>query len=375
MADDEEWYGSLGENVTMGGFAYDPSPRTMNGVVHGVSRIVVSAALGLLTASLLAGCSRKSEALAVQPISQTTSGLVCANPKWDLGEVLVKGESVDFEHTFRLENRSEKTIKLRDVQSECSCLVAGGYAKTLEPGGETEIKVKLSVFGPPGAFHKTLIIAEESESNSVIPLSLDGRRAISDWLYSSPPTMKFGTLTRGESKTKPLVLCRYDGSPVNFRDLVAKDHSFSLGGEPTRFTNLDITGKSCDCVEVPVRLDSHSEPVGFFRSILTIRTHSAEEGTANLDVEIEATVVEEETPWVRSIFLSRLERGQTIERPMTNQGGSVACPEILSTSYEGDDSIRVEVVHASPDGRSAVPPGSESAARSILSLTDWLAAR
>ena len=343
-------------NVTMGEFAHSLASRPMNGVVHVVSGLVLLAAVGLLSASLLPGCSAKPDPPTEQPISQTASGMVCTNPKWDLGEVVVKGGSVDFDHTFRLENRSVKTIKLREVLSGCGCLVAENYSKTIEAGGETEIKVTMSVFGPPGPFSQRIVVKEESESNEAIPLSVVGSRAISDLLYASPPTINFGTLTQGESRTKQLVLSRYDGSAVNFRALVAADQSFSLGGEPGSLTRVDFAGRRHNCVELPIRLDLKSQPVGPFRSKVTIRTDSADENTAELDVAVEAMIVEKETPWVQSIFVNRLERGATVELPITDQGGPVDCPEVISTSYEGDESIRVRVVPASPDGGSAVPP-------------------
>lgn len=336
----------------MGGIAHNLPPRT----VHGVLGLVLTAVVGLLSACLLTGCFGKQEASAVQPISQTANGLTCTNPKWDLGEVLVKGKSVDSDHTFRLENRSGKTIKLRDVRSDCGCLVAKDYVRTIEPGGMAEIKVTISVFGPPGKFHRTIVVQEESESNESIPLSVVGSRAISDLLYCSPSTINFGTLIRGKSKVKKIVLCRYDCSEVNFRDLVSEDHNFSLSGKPTKFTNADPMGRNCNCVELPIQLDLESQPTGLFSSKFTIRTDSASESTAELNVDVEAMIVDEEVPWVRSIFVERLEHGETIERPMTDQGIPAECPKIVSTSFEGDGSIRVEVVYASQEGGSASRP-------------------
>jgi hypothetical protein len=69
-----------------------------------------------------------------------------------------------------------------------------------------------------------------------------------------------------------------------------------------------------------------------------------------------ATIVEEEALWVESVFIKRLERGQTMERPLKTQEGVVGHPAILSTSYEGDDSIRVEVIRGSSDGGPAAQP-------------------
>lgn len=332
---------------------YDAAARSSDGTAH-TALHRVPLAVGLASACLL-GCSGRPDAPAAQP-TQTAGGLACAAPSWDLGEVLVKGGALDFDHTFRLENRSEKTLKLQEVRSDCGCLVAKDYARTIEPGGETEIKVTISVFGPPGPFRKTITVQEESEPNEAIRLSVVGSRAVSDLLYGTPPTINFGTMARGDSKTKQLVLSRYDGSAVNFLALTAEDQSLSLDGEPTRYTTVDRLGTNIDCVELPVRLDLKSQPVGPFKSKVRVRTESSDQGTAELDVAVNATIVEETTPWVESVFANRLERGAAVELPMTNRGQPADCPEILSAAYEGDDSIQVEVVHASPARGPASPP-------------------
>lgn len=203
--------------------------------IKGALPLVLLPTLGLVSVGLLTGCSKKSD-VADQTVSQKRNGLICANPEWDIGEVTVKGDSVEFHHTFRLRNYSKRTIEIRDVRSDCGCLVTKGYSKTIKPGSESEIKVKISVFGPPGRFRKTLLVRQESESyeSEVVALSVVGNRAISDLLYSSPATLSFGTLAKGGSKIKQLVLSRYDGSPVSFRKLVCKDDSISLGGKPVR---------------------------------------------------------------------------------------------------------------------------------------------
>ena len=116
-----------------------------------------------------------------------------------------------------------------------------------------------------------------------------------------------------------------------------------------------VLRKNCECVELPVRLDLKSQPVGPFKSKFTVRTDSADKTTAELDVDLEAMIVEAKTPWLPSVFVQRLERGETVERPLTNDGANVDCSALLST-YDGDRSIQIDLVRPSPDGKAASPP-------------------
>ena len=357
----------------MSQFAENLNPLRVGHLFCRAPRLARAGVVGLVCACLLTGCSGRADAVSDPLVSGTADGLICSSPVWDLGEVLVKGNSVDVEHTFRLKNRAHRTITIRDVRSDCGCLVANDYSKTIEPGDESEIKVTISVFGPPGGFRKTLFVREESESTEGIALSVVGTRAISDLLYSSPATINFGTLTKSESKIKELILSRFDGSPVNFRNLVCKDNSISLTGKPSTFTRDDPTiRKSCECIELPVRLDLNSQPLGPFNSKITIQTDSSDKSTAELTVVVEAMIVEDETPWAQSIFVKRLEHGASVEKSITKPGHSTSPPKIVSTSYEGDEALQLDLVPASPgDGPGNLPKIRVS--RSVHATTGGLA--
>lgn len=322
---------------------------------------VVLLGVGLLSASMLMGCSPTPDATPAPSTEPSTgvldvearSSLVCIKPTFDLGEVLVKGRAVDFDHSFRVKNRSDKQVRIREVRPDCACVLAKDYSQTLEPGGETEIKVTVSVFGAPGKFRKTIVVKDES--NGVLPLSIVGSRAISDLLYSSPEKVLFGTMTPGGSKSVQLVLSRYDGSPVNFRAVVAQNSRVRLNGEPKIvLRNDEILHKNCECVELPIRLDLESQPVGLFKSSFTIQTDSNDKNTAELKIDLEAMIVETETTWLPSIFVNRLERGESVERPLTRDGEVVDCSDIRC-AYEGDESIQIDLVRSPVNGKPVFP--------------------
>ncbi len=309
-------------------------------------------------AILLLGCNNQRGATSSSsPEPLAASGLFCTERQWDLGEVLVKGKSMDFDHTFHLQNNSAETVKIRDIRSDCGCLVTKGYSPTIEPGERTEIKVRISVFGAPGPFRKTITVLEDSASNRELPLVVLGRRAISDLLYVTPREVNFGTLKRGESVVRRVTLSRYDGSTVNFRELLSKDSGIRLDGEPLSVIRYDSAlNKDCECVELPVRFDVESQPVGLFESKITFRTLSPDSSTADLDVAVEAQISVAPSPWVETVFAKRLERGATVEHSLVSPEESLSLPEILSASFEGSDSITVELVRVDGNEKSAALP-------------------
>lgn len=305
----------------------------------------------------LTGCSMKPAVSSAPPkvtVSHNSS-LVCEKPIRDVGEVLVKDKPIDFEHAFLVKNRSNATVKIREVRTDCGCIVPEAHAELLGPGEATEIKATISVFGPPGPFRKTIVV--QDESGEILTLSFAGNRAVSDMLCATPPKMNFGTMTRGETKTSLLIVSRYDGSPVNFRALVAEQGSrVRLDGQPRVFEREDvILHKRCQCVELPIRLDLDSPLVGPFKTKLTIQTNAADPRASELNVELEATIVEPKTPWLPSIFVNRLGPGESVERSITNESEDADRLNVVA-NYEGDSTIQVHLVHASPGGKGDTRP-------------------
>ena len=323
---------------------------------------VVCASLGLLlsVACSLCGCSHEAVGekgtVGTSEVVATPSGLLCEAPVWDIGEVLVEGRTVDFQNTFCLRNRSTEPITIRDVRSDCGCLVAKDYARTVQPGAEIELKATMSVAGPPGKFRKTIVVFTESGSSEKLPLVVVGKRAVSSYLYATPLEMNFGEIVQGEAKTKQLMLVRYDGSAVNYRNIVSESPALSLGGEPKEVDKIDFWGNRFRCLELSIKTDTKSLPVGSFRSRLTIQTKSTDESTNELIVPLKAEVCEAKTPWVKSVLINRLGPGENAEVSIVNSVWSEAFPEIISMSYEGDDAVQLADVPVGSKGESMVTP-------------------
>ncbi|BBO35569.1 DUF1573 domain-containing protein [Lacipirellula parvula] len=301
--------------------------------------------VAIVTIACATGCTpSQQESLSAAKQLQTAS-LVCTEATWNLGEVLVKGKALDFTHVFHVENRSTKSIKLADVRSDCGCVVADDYESEIPPGHFTDISVTISVFGPPGGFRKTIMVIDDDTSQPPCALSIVGSRAVSDLLYCYPAKINFGRICRGDSKTKEILISRYDGSAVNFRTFVSDECRLKIDGKPTSLTRSDeILRRNCELIQVPLKLELDTEPVGLFKSKARILTESTDEGTAELEIELEATIIDKATPWVPSIFVGRLPADEIIERSLVAIDDLEQIPRIISASYSGDASMHTEVI-------------------------------
>ena len=276
--------------------------------------------------------------------AETSSGLVCDAPVWDLGEVSPEGDSASFNHTFRLENRSTQPIVIREVAACCGCLVEDGHARTIAAGSEICLKVTTVVAGPPGKFRRTILVKLQSDSDERLPLSVIGSRALSGLLYTAPRTLNFGQIVRGGTQTRCLVAARYNGTPVQIRAVVPESAALTIDGEPKETTKFDAKGNQFRCVELPLRLDTRSLPAGEFRSKVSLRTNAPEDKAADLAIPLEAVICEKESPWVKSVFLKRLRPGESVEVSIARTGWRDVYPKVVAISYEGDDSIQLRMM-------------------------------
>lgn len=63
----------------------------------------------------------------------------------DFGVVLIDEPSSTFEHTFKLTNRTNKTLNIKRIKSSCICTTAEPNSRVLEPGDVFELDAKLSL--------------------------------------------------------------------------------------------------------------------------------------------------------------------------------------------------------------------------------------
>jgi len=302
-------------------------------------------------ACLQPGCQEGSSVLPAAAVSEASPGLVCREPVWDLGEVQVKGGAASFNHTFILENRSDEVHTLRDVRSDCGCLVASDYRRTIPPGETSEIQVAITVFGAPGPFRKSLSVSTENRS-APLQLSVTGSRAMSGLLAASPASLQFGSLTRGEPKTRSVFVTRYNGTAVAFQSLTADSPSLQLDGSPVLTTRASPTGKIIDCTELRVTLDPDQLPTGPFHGKLKIQTASDDAELARLEVPVDAVITERASSLIPSLFVERLEPRQSVEHRLAEKPLE---DRIRAVEFRGSDALEVELIAAPAEARTPIP--------------------
>ncbi|TBR18134.1 DUF1573 domain-containing protein [bacterium] len=84
---------------------------------------------------------------------------------WDSGKV---SKSEILEHTFILPNDSRYTLKIKNVQTSCSCTTAEIKNKILRQGENIELKVKVKLKGYKGEVKQYIFVYTDSLDNPIL---------------------------------------------------------------------------------------------------------------------------------------------------------------------------------------------------------------
>ncbi|MDD4894217.1 MAG: DUF1573 domain-containing protein [Candidatus Omnitrophica bacterium] len=88
---------------------------------------------------------------------------------WDFGQVK-EGEIP--EHSFALENKSDKTLTIKDVNSSCGCTVSKVEKKILIPGEATVINVKFKSKGYSGIVKQYVYVHTDSIDKPILKFTI-----------------------------------------------------------------------------------------------------------------------------------------------------------------------------------------------------------
>lgn len=87
--------------------------------------------------------------------------LAAEPPGFDFGRLL-PGRTVRKE--FRLRNLGPSALAIESVTTDCGCVVTGGYARHLPPGGATALTVMLEAPGRPGLVERAVVVRSGGET-------------------------------------------------------------------------------------------------------------------------------------------------------------------------------------------------------------------
>ena len=88
---------------------------------------------------------------------------------WDFGQVK-EGEIP--EHSFTLENKSDKTLTIKDVNTSCGCTASRVDKKILAPGEATTIDVKFKSKGYSGAVKQYVYVHTDSIDKPILKFTI-----------------------------------------------------------------------------------------------------------------------------------------------------------------------------------------------------------
>ena len=71
--------------------------------------------------------------------------VLAGESRHDFGVVMIDEPFSTFEHTFKLTNRTSKTLNIKNIKPSCICTTAEPNTRVLEPGDVFELDAKLSL--------------------------------------------------------------------------------------------------------------------------------------------------------------------------------------------------------------------------------------
>lgn len=134
--------------------------------------------------------------------------LVCAGASYGFGQLL-QGAKVS--HTFVLENRSPRPVRIVDVKSSCDCTTAPLPAQEVAPGAKVTLVVTFDTTRFEGPIEKSVAVLTEDPARPALLLSL--RAFIVKPYRLEPAVLRFPAISRNAPLLLTLRLTTADGSP------------------------------------------------------------------------------------------------------------------------------------------------------------------
>ena len=114
-------------------------------------------------------------------------------------------------HTFRITNTGDATLKITRVKPSCGCTIAGNYPRTLEPGKTGEFPFAMNSTKLRGTLQKSITISSNDPLTPKLRLKLKG--TVKRYVDVSPMSASFGRITDQEERTRELTITNNTDKP------------------------------------------------------------------------------------------------------------------------------------------------------------------
>lgn len=154
--------------------------------------------------------------------------LACAAPSHGFGQLL-QGAKVS--HTFLLENRGPRPVRILDVKSSCDCTTAPLPTRELSPGAKVPLLVTFDTTRFEGSIEKSMVVITEDSARPPLMLSL--RAFILKPYRLEPGFLRFPTTSRNAPLTLTLRLTTSDGGQAPaVAAVVEGEDAFEVSSRP-----------------------------------------------------------------------------------------------------------------------------------------------
>ena len=122
--------------------------------------------------------SIKVSAIIEEDFSKLTTSELADGPKieynsrtFDFGEI-PEGKKADY--TFKIMNKGKKALVIRNVTASCDCTAGQPVSNTIQPGGETEMKISFDSRGKVGMQNKIITVISNDPAHATTILRVTG---------------------------------------------------------------------------------------------------------------------------------------------------------------------------------------------------------
>jgi hypothetical protein len=145
-------------------------------------------------------------------------GIYLEEPVFDAKEIKA---SEYIEHTFKVFNKGDSSLKITNVKTSCGC-TAVSFDKTVSPGGEGKITLKIKIKGISGQINKTATVYSNDPNSQGEVLTV--KASIRESIMLSPRRVRFKG-EEGTVQTQSVEITAQEDKPLTLQagDFTLKD--------------------------------------------------------------------------------------------------------------------------------------------------------
>jgi hypothetical protein len=227
--------------------------------------------------------------------------LVCDEPSVVREAIPIKKNQTFFEHTYRIYNRSLRTITLDGVKSSCACQSVEVPNPVIPPFGEGKIVARFKIArNAAGVRHAESLVFADKRPDPVLRLQMTFSFELGVWIY--PEQIDLGRVVRGKPVefTIHVRQAKVDGRKAHaVRSVDADGISFEIQSVREGLPSEDAASDNADLLDQKIiGRFSNDFKAGYHDKTVTIRTDHTDYPVITVPVRWESVVELNFTPTV-----------------------------------------------------------------------------